>query len=145
MTFYILDKIKEANHKRKSFSVISFDLNEFKDINDTLGHQTGDEALKMVAIMLRKAVGSKGFIARFGGDEFYIITEYDQREHNESLMQSIEEEFQIFNDQNEDFKLTFSYGILVYQPSKVLSLEDIHRKVDENMYQMKNKNKKNNK
>ena len=55
------------------FAILYIDIDEFKSINDSLGHLIGDEFLKRVAERLRQAVGSQDFIARLGGDEFAIL------------------------------------------------------------------------
>ncbi|MGC2086386.1 MAG: EAL domain-containing protein [Bradyrhizobium sp.] len=49
------------------------DIDEFKDVNDSLGHLIGDELLKSVAASLRACIGDAGFVARLGGDEFAIV------------------------------------------------------------------------
>ena len=55
------------------FAILYIDIDEFKSINDSLGHLIGDEFLKRVAERLRQSVGSEDFIARLGGDEFAIL------------------------------------------------------------------------
>ncbi|WP_247836524.1 EAL domain-containing protein [Bradyrhizobium sp. 200] len=57
----------------REFAILYIDIDEFKRINDTLGHLIGDEFLKGVAERLRQSVGSEDFIARLGGDEFAIL------------------------------------------------------------------------
>ena len=57
----------------EQFAVLYLDIDEFKSVNDSLGHQIGDELLKSVAVTLRRCIGSSNFIARLGGDEFAII------------------------------------------------------------------------
>ena len=57
----------------REFAILYIDIDEFKRINDTLGHQIGDEFLKGVAERLRQSVGPEDFIARLGGDEFAIL------------------------------------------------------------------------
>ncbi|WP_338827315.1 bifunctional diguanylate cyclase/phosphodiesterase [Bradyrhizobium sp. 27S5] len=57
----------------REFAILYIDIDEFKRINDTLGHLIGDEFLRRVAEKLRQSVGSGDFIARLGGDEFAIV------------------------------------------------------------------------
>jgi diguanylate cyclase (GGDEF)-like protein len=54
-------------------AVMLMDLDGFKEVNDTLGHQTGDSLLQQIALALLKAVGIRGLVARLGGDEFAIV------------------------------------------------------------------------
>lgn len=60
------------------FAVIWIDLDRFKEVNDTLGHSVGDIVLRTTATRLREEVGDRGWIARFGGDEFVILYRIDR-------------------------------------------------------------------
>ncbi|MGP8122196.1 MAG: EAL domain-containing protein [Xanthobacteraceae bacterium] len=65
----MLAKAKDGS----GFALVYIDIDEFKGINDSLGHQVGDELLRAIGIQLRRCVGGDDFVARLGGDEFAII------------------------------------------------------------------------
>ncbi|WP_444461403.1 putative bifunctional diguanylate cyclase/phosphodiesterase [Rhodobacter capsulatus] len=65
--------IERAGHGGRGFAVLFIDLDQFKSVNDTLGHETGDMLLSAVAQRLRIGAGADHFIARIGGDEFVLL------------------------------------------------------------------------
>ncbi len=67
----MLDIWKNLN--RRDYCVIMSDIDDFKKINDTYGHEQGDEALRLVADSLRSAVGSADHVSRWGGEEFLML------------------------------------------------------------------------
>ncbi|HET9692320.1 MAG TPA: EAL domain-containing protein [Acidimicrobiales bacterium] len=71
------DRVEEAGHdaarQGTPFAVLFLDLDDFKSVNDTLGHATGDELLRIAGQRLRQAVGPDDVVARFGGDEFAVL------------------------------------------------------------------------
>ncbi len=70
----LLDKeVEAAKRSGQRFGVMLLDLDRFKDINDTLGHQYGDLALVQLAPRIAAMVGDRGLVARFGGDEFAVL------------------------------------------------------------------------
>ncbi|QOY37207.1 putative bifunctional diguanylate cyclase/phosphodiesterase [Anaerobacillus isosaccharinicus] len=69
----LTETLRDHDKKGERLALIFFDLDRFKIINDTFGHQHGDEMLKGVATRLKEAVGERGVIGRFGGDEFTIM------------------------------------------------------------------------
>ncbi len=64
-----------AAHGRTRFALLFVDLDNFKSVNDTLGHKFGDRVLQMVGMRLQEALGAQAFIARLGGDEFTVLIE----------------------------------------------------------------------
>jgi len=70
---YIKEALERENLESNSFSLLFIDLDNFKRINDSMGHNAGDDLLKIVANRLRSCVRSNDIIARLGGDEFCII------------------------------------------------------------------------
>jgi diguanylate cyclase (GGDEF)-like protein len=65
--------IASSRRTQRSFAVALMDLNRFKEVNDTLGHDVGDELLRKVATRLRHGVRAEDTVARMGGDEFVVI------------------------------------------------------------------------
>jgi diguanylate cyclase (GGDEF)-like protein/PAS domain S-box-containing protein len=66
-------KLADALHGEPPVTVVTADLDGFKDINDTLGHATGDYVLKAAAGRIARCIGDKGIVGRLGGDEFAIV------------------------------------------------------------------------
>jgi len=93
---FVRELTRTMSHSERyghSSSVVYIDLNDFKDINDTYGHQAGDEALKHVANILLGSVRDSDVVGRLGGDEFGIILDKSDakaaRQRAEALRQSI--------------------------------------------------------
>ncbi|OMF22544.1 hypothetical protein BK133_26225 [Paenibacillus sp. FSL H8-0548] len=108
-----LEAVKES---KSLLGVMLIDLDRFKLINDTLGHQYGDEALVEVAKRLLNSVDEKYLLARLGGDEFIIlirnVAEYDDIV---SLAEKIHQDFQLpITLQEQDFYLGGSIGISIH-------------------------------
>jgi len=72
---HLEDTINIAGRHEEKFSLLYLDLDSFKDINDTLGHDVGDQLLKVVAERLSKVLRKTDFAARLGGDEFCILVD----------------------------------------------------------------------
>ncbi|MGA7194035.1 MAG: GGDEF domain-containing protein, partial [Anaerolineales bacterium] len=104
---YLLDKVKNGV-ATEPFSAILIDLDDFKIINDRYGHYTGDEALKDTVSILRKSLRQRDFIARFGGDEFIIVMDVDNRETLNQTIQRILQNVAFFNlEAQRPYKLSF--------------------------------------
>ena len=67
------DEVQSARRNGYSFAVVMMDLDGFKDVNDTYGHSTGDEVLRMVFSQMARGVRNTDFLARYGGDELTLI------------------------------------------------------------------------
>lgn len=109
------DALVDQHGRSRPVAVLYFDLDRFKDINDTLGHAMGDRFLQMVAHRLVQLVGESGTVARMGGDEFIVLLrDIQKREDVEtvatSLLQTIEEPFRL--EGYEQF-ITISIGVAV--------------------------------
>lgn len=82
-------KIAQAKLKKTSFAVMLMDLDRFKEVNDTLGHEYGDVLLKEVGHRLMDAVRSEDIVARLGGDEFVIVLDKIARQNIATIAEKI--------------------------------------------------------
>ena len=134
---FVRKKIRESS-KNKSFSAILIDLNQFKRINDTFGHDVGDEALRNTVKIIRTCLRKEDFIARYGGDEFYIILDLDDRYMLESTVHRIQQATRKFNSgNNRPYQLSFCMGYDVYRYEENLKSDDFLKHIDQLMYQNK--------
>ncbi|WP_125557348.1 EAL domain-containing protein [Pseudoalteromonas rubra] len=139
----LMDRLTVACHKneRKSvgFSVVFIDLDNFKTVNDSLGHSAGDELLKIVSKRLKKLTRRADTVSRLGGDEFVLILDglaktVDITTYCERILLSISEPILI---KNQSFRVTPSIGIAV-SPGDGAEPELLLRHADSAMYKAKN-------
>ena len=109
-------EIEEAHSHGTAMCLVMGDIDSFKGINDTFGHQIGDEILKMFAKLLSSNVKGRDTVARFGGEEFAIIlpeTRLTDAEHlTESIRSQLEGKELAVNNSGEPIgKITASFGI----------------------------------
>ncbi len=130
----IEEKLDEASNE---FAILFLDLDEFKAINDTHGHQTGDDVLVHVSSSLEKAVGNKGIVARLGGDEFGIVLEDGELSVVESYIASIKQSINrpITRD-NGSIQAKVSIGMSRY-PVDGQSIDTLLKLADSAMYKEK--------
>lgn len=141
MDYYLDEKLIRAK-QGKPFTAILFDLDDFKDINDTLGHSVGDIAIKKTAKILASASSKNEFLARYGGDEFLIITSKYEKQDIDEIVQRVYDGIDQFNKINDKFKLSISHGHYVYQTNLDITRDQFIDVVDRNMYDNKINKKK---
>lgn len=134
--------LKQLENKYDSkITIISFDLNDFKYVNDTYGHQIGDELLCIFSNILNKTLGTIGFVGRMGGDEFIAILKNKDILELKYKLKEIDNLVCEYNNEN-IYKIKISYGYSIREVGDNNSLANIYKEADKNMYEFKNRNKK---
>ncbi len=127
-----------SRHNALSFFVVFIDLDDFKKINDSLGHSMGDALIVAVASRLRKLVHDNDILGRLGGDEFALIIQQDLKDDEilqyiETLRQSLGQKFRI---EKHELSINASFGISKY-PRDGIDPNELIRCADTAMYKAK--------
>ena len=130
-----LQQAVRASTEGHSFSAILLDIDHFKQINDSFGHSIGDTALEDAADMLKRALGPRALVARYGGDEFCAILDTDDECELQAAIESIERCEDEFNSRgSRPYRLRFSMGGAVYDPATEMKPEEFIGRIDALMY-----------
>ena len=130
--------IFDAHFNGTLVAVLFIDLDRFKNINDTLGHQVGDWLLQAVSQRLQHTLRSGDMVARLGGDEFVLVLSgLQSQEHMLPLVVKIQQSLsQPYFLSGHQLQVTPSIGISMY-PKDSLSIHDLLRHADTAMYSVK--------
>jgi len=138
-------ELRRAERHRYYGAVLFIDLDQFKNINDSLGHPVGDRVLEVVAERLQESVREEDLVARLSGDEFVVVlTVLDQHMETAALRAGeISEKIRAIVSQpyvydTMELRVTCSVGVVVY-PDKNNSVHELLRYADTAMYQVKEK------
>ena len=118
-------------------SMIMCDIDFFKKVNDTYGHNAGDDVLKHIAYTMKKCVNTNGQVFRWGGEEFIILLPKYNIDQTLELAENIRytiEHSECISD-NVTIKVTMSFGVKEFDPNK--TLEENLKIVDEKLYEAK--------
>ena len=126
---------KLQNYKIKHVYGFLLDINEFKSINDTYGHITGDHALIQFGRILQHSIDKDSVAIRMGGDEFVVFANLQSDDDALALKKRIEYNIRQFNIKtDEPFHLSFSIGIAKYNGN---SIDSFLSAMDDSMYKAK--------
>jgi len=138
---YFIEQLEQSQKKQlrsgKPFALVYMDLDKFKQINDTLGHDAGDDLLKEVARRLLSSTREVDVVARLGGDEFtMILSDIDNRENTQiyldRLIEKLREPLMLANTQCNP-----SISIGAALSSKSLEIKDLMKLADKALYKVK--------
>lgn len=138
--YSVSKRISEYKKNNVPFLMVMIDVDEFKKINDTYGHPTGDEVLKCIANIIKSKISSKDLLVRWGGDEFLALL-------SEIEISKLCERFEDINNRLRSgvfingisISLSISYGIISYDKSR--SFEENYQDADKLLYDNKIKSK----
>ncbi len=123
-------KLREYNRKNIRCAVTFSDADSFKEINDTYGHELGDEIIKMIADALLEECPKDGYVYRFGGDEFVAFfpceTPQDGEDFRKRAVKKLEED-----------EIGISMGLSITEPSEHRDFEYYLQEADKDMYRIK--------
>ena len=129
------EEVQKSGHQIMFFIA---DLDRLKQINDCFGHANGDMALKLVAKAIREAVPEGFMVARFGGDEFLVIGEYNGQLTVEELEDRIYQGVKAEGEKaNVGYSISLSTGGILVEQGKPFDVKECLQTADKRMYQIK--------
>mgnify|MGYP002856331561 CR=1 FL=1 len=140
LTPYMKSALEYARESGEPFSILMFDLDNFKQVNDTFGHDCGDEVLKMAASTILKGVKRNDHVFRWGGEEILVILKGDN-EVAKKVAERIRADIarQEVQHGKDTVHITASIGIATYNGGD--TSESMFSRADENLYIAKNNGK----
>jgi diguanylate cyclase (GGDEF)-like protein/PAS domain S-box-containing protein len=135
-------ELPKAHRNQRKLAILFLDLDRFKEVNDTLGHEAGDELLREVSCRLQTCIRESDTIARIGGDEFNILlADIIRTEDITTIIRKIMSSFQSpYRIAGHDLSMTTSIGISVY-PDDGKEMDTLFRYADIAMYHAKEMSK----
>lgn len=132
------DQMQGARDKGIKIYFLFMDLDNLKWINDSFGHQIGDQALVSFAELLNKALRRSDIKGRLGGDEFAILARQTTDDVVEIMVARLQANIQRFNEHKEHpFHLAVSIGISIFDPLEPCSIDELIAQADKLMYEQK--------
>ncbi|MDG1204409.1 MAG: diguanylate cyclase [Pseudomonadales bacterium] len=140
ITNQLIDMLFSAQRYSRDLCYVILDLDNFKNINDTYGHLTGDKVIKSLAGMLRRSFRRSDIVGRYGGEEFVVIMQDTKIDAAMVVMNRVREEFSRFvhfsDDDGSEFITTFSAGLSSFP--QFSTVEKIQAQADRALYSAKN-------
>lgn len=132
-------EIERARRHGRTFTVTYFDLDDFKHVNDQLGHVVGDDVLRHVVTTVMQHLRAIDSIARLGGDEFAILLPEADSDAAHAVVDKMRK-LVVEDMQAQNWPITLSIGVLICDQPPI-SIDAIMRSADQLMYRVKNQGK----
>lgn len=135
-----IEKLSLKNTK-SAYSIVMMDLDRFKEINDTIGHLEGDNALRDISAIIKGVIRREDFAARYGGDEFILAT--DAKYDIQRVMDRIQDAITLQNEKRvRPYQLHISYGCGIFTTNSGQSIQEFLAEIDALMFKHKEQRKK---
>lgn len=121
-----------------TFSIAIFDFDNFKVVNDTYGHLTGDRVIRETVELVKKNIREADFFARWGGEEFVLILPHTDLTDAAELANRIRSQIAEYNFKNVG-RVTCSFGVAQFSPEE--EMENVLQRADKNLYRAKREGK----
>lgn len=141
--FALAEQQTRLNERAKSNMLLFFaDLDKMKEINDKLGHEEGDRALRDTSAILKEVFRKSDIIARMGGDEFAVLMVNAGKSDGAIVESRLADRLTEFNGTSKrGYNLSLSIGAAAYNPEAPLTLDEMVRAADKEMYENKKSHK----
>ena len=138
----LLDReVERLRRYQHPFTLVFIDVDNFKAINDQIGHKAGDAVIRFIAGELKRLLRNTDIVARLGGDEFALLLPFTDQSAAETVVSKVSNELTAKMLTN-DWPITFSMGALTCEAAPD-SPEDLIEMADQLMYVVKNSTKNN--
>jgi two-component system cell cycle response regulator len=133
------NELERAVRYERLLGVVMFDIDDFKRLNDTHGHTTGDAALRSIGEVLRRSLRTADFVGRYGGDEFLLVLPETSAQGTHQLAERIRNgvDRREFELRGGTLRLTISGGVAGFPEADVVTPEDLIDRADKALYKAK--------
>ena len=135
---HLADEFERMRRYERTFSLIIFDIDEFKSINDTFGHIVGDRCLREVARQVGDIIRQNDVLARYGGDEFVVLLPETNKLSGLEVAEKIRQRIEMteFTFKGSILPMTISLGVTAAEPTDE-NVETVVHRADQAMYEAK--------
>jgi diguanylate cyclase (GGDEF)-like protein len=135
-------RLKLAKRENSGLLMLYADVDNFKIINDALGHKEGDRLLIDIANLFKETYRETDIVARLGGDEFVVFPVGRDKRDIQVVTDRLKKNIDIYNEQRDfGYKLSISIGVVPYKPESVANLDGLLAEADRSMYEQKKRKK----
>jgi diguanylate cyclase (GGDEF)-like protein/PAS domain S-box-containing protein len=131
-------QLRTAQRMNRRMHLYFVDLDDLKKINDSMGHNQGDQVIRETALVLKATFRESDILGRLGGDEFSVLAMETDEEGTQAGLDRLKQNLDDWNtDTARAYKISFSTGTATFDPENPSTLETLLTEADENMYEVK--------